>query len=612
MAETPEEAGIDLTAEAKKLAAEARKLAAEIKAAGLAGGEKPAGDVAVRRLASAVAAVEAAGPDLAGKITPANIAAVRAARVIFEQVVDALAPEPPGRARSQIAYDAANRKIVLFGGDGLDRVLSDTWVYDCKSRSWEQKFPDKCPAPRAGHILAWLPQAGRIVLAGGYSRVPLAQEIWTYDTAANRWTPLLHVPLVRRRYESFSPNCPNVTAREFQFGAVNEDDVLVCPDGNTVWACKVDPDRPAEGADDAAAAPAAGSYVFNRMSPAAWESAARGDPQASRKLLDDLPLNQWTALSFPRYAPGARNRWGTTAYDTDRHQFLFWGGGHATSHENDVAHFSVPGGFWTIGYHPDDPIERVYATQPTPISFRNRVHVPIHAYKAYCYDPTVKKMLYFDRAYDPLVREWVPAPYPGLSHRGPMHSHMESTPKGAVTISTQGLFRLDAQARAWKRLPWKGPNIRRIYCDGPCVCYDSRRDCLWLADDTAVVRYDFATGQAVKVPATRPKPLGKWMLWGEQVYLPDADLILLMRLFSKPDGAVANVAWSPADGKYYWVELAFVSGDKPVPFRKNPFSWHDAIRYDPKLKLVLINNSSAQRVWVMRFDRKTAKMTEME
>ena len=106
-----------------------------------------------------------------------------------------LSPEPPGRARSQVALDAVNNKIVLFGGDGLDRTLSDTWVYDCKTRVWEQRFPEKCPSPRAGHILAWLPLARKIVLAGGYSRVALEQEIWTYDTAANQWQPLLHVPL---------------------------------------------------------------------------------------------------------------------------------------------------------------------------------------------------------------------------------------------------------------------------------------------------------------------------------------------------------------------------------------------------------------------------------
>ena len=70
----------------------------------------------------------------------------------------------------EIATEFRKRgKIVLFGGDQLDRVLADTWLYDCATRTWEQRFPKECPLPRAGHILAWLPRAKKIVLAGGYA-----------------------------------------------------------------------------------------------------------------------------------------------------------------------------------------------------------------------------------------------------------------------------------------------------------------------------------------------------------------------------------------------------------------------------------------------------------
>ncbi|MCY3018944.1 MAG: hypothetical protein NTW87_07950 [Planctomycetota bacterium] len=610
--ETAQESKADLAARAAELAAVAEKLAGEIAAAGLAGGEKTAGDVAVRRLASAAAELKAAGPALSGKIAPANIAAVRASRVIVEQVVDALAAEPPGRARSQTAYDPVRKKIVLFGGDALDRTLSDTWLYDCATRSWEQKFPEKCPAPRAGHVLAWLPKAGRIVLAGGYSRDWLAQEIWTYDVAANDWKLLLHVPLVAEEYGrvKFSQNCPRVTSRLNQVGAVNEDDILICTTGAITWACKVDAGKTDE-AGTAARAVTSGCYTFNRIDPAIWERAAQPEPEKTREFLNDLPANQWTALKFPMYAPGATNRWGTTAYDTDRHQLLFWGGGHATSQENDVAHFSVLGGFWTLGYHPDDPIEIIYACVPTPLSFSDRVHVPIHAYKAYCYDSSAGKMVYFDRAYNPAVREWEPAPFPGLEHRGPMHSFMAPTPLGAVAYSDKGLFRFDAKAGRWQKLPWTGPAFGAIWCDGHALRYDSKRDCLWLANDKAIFRYDLATGKAEKLEVKKPKALGQFVLWGEEVYIPDADLILLMQLFKKPDGKLGNVAWDPAENKFYWVDLKFVENDKPVEFKEPPFSWSDALSYDAELKLVLLNNSSARKVWVMKLDRKTAGLTEI-
>jgi len=599
-AETPAEAKVDLVAKAAELAAAAEKFAGEVGAAGLAGSEKTVGEVAVKRLTAAAAAVKAAGPSLSGAITPEKIAAVRSAREIFEQAVDALWPEPPGRARSQIAFDAANGKIVLFGGDGLDRALSDTWVYDCKTRSWEQRFPAKCPSPRAGHITGWLPGAKKIVVAGGYSRTPLAQEIWTYDTAANAWTPLM------------KGAGPSVNAREFQVGAVAEGDVLVCQEKNTVWAAKVDPAKPAAGAEDASAAPFSGSYVWNTISPEIWEKAAVPDPAAAKKFLDDLPANQWTAFRFPKYAPGATNRWGTSAYDTDRHQFLLWGGGHATSHEDDVAHFSVLGGFWTIGYHPDDPIENVYAEQPTPLSFHDRRHVPIHAYKAYAYDQTAGKMFYFDRAYNPLVREWEPAPFPGLDHRGPMNSHIKATPAGAVVYSDKGLFRFDAKEGKWNKLPWNGPKATGAWCDGPCMVYDSKRNCLWMAYEKEIFKYDFASGTAEKLAPAKPKALGQWLLPFEAVYLPDSDLILNMMLAVRPDGKASCYAWDPNDSKFYWLDVKFSENGKDPAFKANPFNHSDALAYDPELKLCFINNSSGRRVWALRFDRKAANLEEIK
>jgi len=609
VAETSDEARVDLPAEAGRLVAAAEKLAAEVKSAAVEANEKAAAQMAVKRLAKAVAAIKAAGPKLSGKITPKTIAEVRAARGIFLQVVDALSPEPPGRARSPIAYDSANKKIVLFGGDGLDRALSDTWVYDCKSRKWEQRFPEVAPAPRAGHLLGYLPGAGKIVVAGGYSRVALAHEIWTYDVKADQWKLLKHVPLTGGRRKS-SRGCPNTDARHYLTGTTGPGDTLICYRGNTVWGCRVDPS--ATDAGTASKGVESGTYTWNRISPATWEKQPNPTPEQAAAFIKDLPVNQWTTFKFPRYAPGARNRWGTSAYDTDRHQFLFWGGGHATSHENDVGHFSVRGGFWTIGYHPDDPIEIVYASQPTALSFSDRPHLPVHAYRAYAYCPASKKMFYGDRAYDPLAREWVPKKYPGLSWRGVMRSHLEATPKGVVCLSDRGLFRFNAKEEKWDRLPWKGTRTPGMWCDGSSMCYDSKRDCLWIAPGNRILRYDLGTGKAQTLRVTPPKALGRRALYAEQVYLPDGDLILLMRIFSGPDGKLGNVAWSPEDEKYYWTGIKYVDNGKTVAFKKNPFGFSDALKYDPKLKLVLLNNSSNRKVWALRFDREKAGLKEMK
>ncbi|HOX07993.1 MAG TPA: kelch repeat-containing protein, partial [Planctomycetota bacterium] len=78
-----------------------------------------------------------------------------------------LKTEPPPRALAPMVYDPATKKIVLFGGDRLDQLYADTWVYDCASRTWEEKKPALSPSPRFGHALLRLPKSGKIVLLGG-------------------------------------------------------------------------------------------------------------------------------------------------------------------------------------------------------------------------------------------------------------------------------------------------------------------------------------------------------------------------------------------------------------------------------------------------------------
>src|SRR5690606_6261034 len=75
--------------------------------------------------------------------------------------------QPPPRALSPMVYDATTKKIVLFGGERLDMLYADTWVYDCATRTWEERKPAVSPSPRFGHALLHLPKSGKIVLLGG-------------------------------------------------------------------------------------------------------------------------------------------------------------------------------------------------------------------------------------------------------------------------------------------------------------------------------------------------------------------------------------------------------------------------------------------------------------
>lgn len=610
--ETAEEAKVNLASSATALVSQIEAFVKEVTAAKLTGSEARSAAAATLRLTSAAEAAKAVGSTLTAEITPQKIEALRGVREWLEKVQDALSSEPPSRARSQMAYDPTSQQIWLFGGDGLDRVLSDTWVYDCKTRAWEQRFVSS-PSPRAGHLLVYAPKSKRIFVVGGYSRTKMLQDIWTFDTASGAWK------LVGQTGSNDAAPQPQLIL----VGAVDEDDVVVAlqndgPDKRQLWACRLDPAKPALLTDvEPQIAKTPGEYTWQSISPATWEQEAASvrDLAKSRKFLTDLPANQWTAFEFPKYAPGARNRWGTSAYDTDRHQFMLWGGGHATSHENDVGHFSVLGSFWTLGFHPDAPIEPTYASQPTELSFRDRAHVPMHAYKSYAYDPASKKMFYLQFAYDLQAREWESAPSTGLEHRGCMNTHLRSTPKGVVAVSTRGFFRYDPASHSWNKLPLGGEKIsdRIAWCDGPAMIYDGKRDCFWMFYTNEIYKYDFASGNVSKVEFTKPAALEKGYIfpYGEAVYMPDSDLILSRNPVPRPDGSYSPYVFNPNDSKFYWAPMPFIEKGKTQEFKRIPFNHSDAIAYDPTLKLALINNSSAYRVWVLKFDHTALKLQEM-
>jgi len=103
---------------------------------------------------------------LGGRLTGETLVEAQVLQDALLAARRALDPEPCGRAVSQMATCPKPGKIVLFGGCTFDGFLADTWVYDCKTRSWEQRYPKIAPAPRGGHVLAWLPKAEKVVLFG--------------------------------------------------------------------------------------------------------------------------------------------------------------------------------------------------------------------------------------------------------------------------------------------------------------------------------------------------------------------------------------------------------------------------------------------------------------
>ena len=101
----------------------------------------------------------------------------------WTQLFPATSPDP--RGGGPLAYDGANKTIVLFGGsngcgDSCNVYYNDTWVWN--GVTWTEQFPSVSPSPRNVSQMAYDPAIGRIVLFGGYSTPGVGLPgTWTWN-----------------------------------------------------------------------------------------------------------------------------------------------------------------------------------------------------------------------------------------------------------------------------------------------------------------------------------------------------------------------------------------------------------------------------------------------
>lgn len=84
-----------------------------------------------------------------------------------------------------LAYDAARRVIVLFGGIAGNVRLDHTWEWD--GLTWMQRHPVLAPSPRYIAGMCYDTARARTVLFGGYDATGRRDDLWEWDGGA--WTP---------------------------------------------------------------------------------------------------------------------------------------------------------------------------------------------------------------------------------------------------------------------------------------------------------------------------------------------------------------------------------------------------------------------------------------
>ncbi len=94
-----------------------------------------------------------------------------------------VSPSPRESNTNGMVFDSAIGKVVLFGGweYGPSNPLSDTWEWNGLSKTWEQKFSSRTPSPRET-TLAYDAASKQVVLFGGTTTgYVYFGDTWTYD-----------------------------------------------------------------------------------------------------------------------------------------------------------------------------------------------------------------------------------------------------------------------------------------------------------------------------------------------------------------------------------------------------------------------------------------------
>ncbi|MBL8025669.1 MAG: hypothetical protein JNL74_04625, partial [Fibrobacteres bacterium] len=457
---------------------------------------------------------------------------------------------PDPRAHTAMAYDARSGKIVLFGGDHLDFLFSDTWIYDCTTRLWEKKRPLKSPRPRAGHSLQYLPAQQALALFGGYEYTSCSSysicgvyrplpvgDLWTYNTLSNEWK------LVKRFSGEKFPQFHSM--RAIKAAADNEDKVLALGENDSIWQIDCDVSSAGEtGTETYGVAP---NTVYYREGP--WvpsyfdEGLPSPDTAANEAFLRSVPENQWVNVSAPKRPRGNRD-WGTSSLDPNNDLIIKYAGGHSAHCGTDVAVYSIRDNRWHISFSPEYPLDYTGdAAAPGIVSFGGNPWTS-HSYDRYDFNTEIGKLVhmrnYYTYFFDPISMKWDTLRirnHIDMTISGYQLSHTR-TPHGTIVWSARGsstssfdLYRLDTDSMKWFKLPVSGPALMDNYSDQSGAVYDSKRDRLIMLHATTSTNpklqaYNFSTGVVESIVPVNNNTITGVDRFRESVYIPDLDIVL--------------------------------------------------------------------------------------
>lgn len=550
--------------------------------------EEVQADYAARQLESGKKLVR----PLTRGVTADDIKVMREAQIHLALAAEALGAEPPPRAldcgaprvsgeptppaAQAIVYDPATQLYVLFGGDHLDYLTNDTWVFDPAGPRWFQRHPDGAPPPRANHRLD-AQGDGKIRMTGGYTYTSntdycggqyagLDDGEWIYDIRADKWIGNGLVPADSRTYRT---------------GPFHPDYYL-------------QGDKP------------------NAAEFEAW--------------LENLPVNQWVATD-PPYRPRLNRDWGTARIDPDRDMMLRWSGGHSAHGGTDVPHFHFSTNRWELQFPVEFPLGQLYSntSYPRGFNFNLRPWITGHTYQNYAYDPPSKTMVKAGRprhfyVYDPDLGDWVTRGEkpPAMIYNSCFYTlTLTATPRGAVCWGGNGkVCVFNHAAGEWSELNLTGDPLPGAKVDNSTIAYDSTRDCVMIFNTPGYrIPYDgrvWALDMKSKaVKALSPEGMEEANCIAQIdrcCYDPTNDLVLMATYLNDAGEWTATPAYDCADNRWITLDLKYETGERlNRTTRAFPHGRSGGVMYDPKRKLIWGTDTNSQ-VYVLRLNASRANV----
>ncbi len=569
---------------------------------------------------------------------------------------------PPPRMNTRMVLDSNNQLLVLFGGDGQNHYLADTWLYDLKNRSWRASKASSGPEARAGHFTVFDPETGWVLIGGGYNSEDLT-DMWAYDAAKDRWQKITgRVPTGFYISADIAPERNLIVLVTATRAPGDKMSCNVLYPVRTTYAYRIRKDtlQPA-------------TVPNSRIHPIPKGNAPEGNTQeadqsrrqAQAKRLAEMPFNRWVHLANPGRIAVTRT-WGSATFDTDRGLILYWGGGHCGYGGNDVDAYDLIEHTWrSMERMPEYPGRSWdHGVRLAGVTFQGNPWTD-HGRRIYSYDPVSRKMIMvrpirLTDGYDPELLRKVPAVRPvaqdALVNRpssyvkyttwtyNPESAQWEmiggapegldtlvSTPYGVMGVNVywpgrlndagyllpwrdsrpsqdRAIYLLNVGRRKWDRLNRGGLAPQNLY-EMTSLAYDSKRDQILLHGAGAKHDELWAFNMSARLwKKMNPKVVGAGeppVCTREAVYIPGEDVFFIYG--PAPESKTVPAVWAYSLRENLWrrVEVPMQHGIE----REQRANQNRAMVYDPKHNLVLLvlgngGDQGSAFVYAMRYQHR--------